>query len=82
MGLREHVTEVATTLGVTDIEVSPREVDAWSPKGFVFAATGGHSLVVSRWDDDTARDMYRSAIRDLRLGLEPCGDPECEECCR
>lgn len=79
MSTRRRVEEEARRLGVT-LDIRDGDVDAWSPKGWVFAATGCHSLVASRWDDEKQADLYRSVLADLRLGLSPCEDPECEGC--
>ena len=56
------------------------EVAAESPRGFVFAGTGTHGTVSEAEAGKPAADAWRGILADLRGGLSPCKDPDCEIC--
>ena len=69
-------------LGCTDYRLgmcgSTYELDAWSPKGFVWCATDCHSLVVSYYTDWSAARV--AMLDDLKAGTKPCTVADCEGC--
>lgn len=56
-------------------------VEAYSKPGVVFVASGCHSLVVNDgYGGGSAAEVWASALEDLRLGVEPCTEVDCEGC--
>lgn len=70
--MREHRADVQdlSRPGVIDLNL-------WSPVGFMWAATDCHSLTVR---DTVVLRGWRSLAEDLRSGLVPCDNAECETC--
>jgi hypothetical protein len=54
------------------------DMDAWSPAGVVWVATGCHSLTCYSVNDTDYG--WRSLRDDLRYGVAPCTNAECETC--
>jgi hypothetical protein len=53
-------------------------LSVWSPTGLVWRSTGGHSLSVSYHTDRPAG--WRWLLGELRQGVEPCDNDDCETC--
>lgn len=53
-------------------------LNLWSPPGVIWTATGCHALVA--YDYGSRPLGWKSLLRDLRLGVEPCTTPNCEGC--
>lgn len=51
-----------------------------APKKFVFKGTGLHFIDLYYDDGWKKGEVYASLFDDLDMGLEECGNPECEGC--
>ena len=81
----------ALSLGV-DLTEDGAVLEAWSPVGSVFAANGGHCIVVCYeftdvpWPQSpklipgTKADCRADMGEQLAMGLEPCANPDCDTC--
>lgn len=77
---RQEVLSLAAAAGA-DLEVEDGpglHASVWAPAGVNWKATGGHSVSVHYFTDRPAG--WADLAADLRLGTEPCTDPECDTC--
>jgi hypothetical protein len=79
MATRRQIAALARKLGAEVSFNAPLDIDAVAPRGFVFRASGCHSLVASA-EDGADREVRRLMYDDLLLGIEACEDPTCEHC--
>lgn len=82
MSVKQDVLKLAKSIGV-GVDYGGSGVDfevvLTCPKGLRFEP-GRHTAVNAIWDDMNSRDCWKGALEDLRNGVEPCDDPECEWC--
>jgi len=52
-------------------------LDVWLPAGLAWRTTGCHSLVVR---EETRPAVWRELLAELREGVEPCDNTECDTC--
>jgi len=75
---RQTAMSLLARYGATDDFIdNGTYLDAWSPRGTVWGASGNHSLVVAGTD---RAEMWRALVQDLRHGVEPCETVDCEGC--
>jgi len=83
MTTRQRVELLAIELGVAVEWCGENSIDAWSPAGKVFAATGTHCVVAARsahGDDIPAAMLWRLILDDLEAGLDDCTVDDCDIC--
>ena len=76
----EQLKAAIKKYGLTDVKIDPNDIDAGSPKGYIFNATECHTLVASIWDDETPAQIRYMFIKDLQQGLSKCNDEKCDYC--
>jgi hypothetical protein len=80
MTTKKQIERLAAKLNVEVSFNTDFDIDAVSPRGFLFATSGCHSLVASAWDNDSAADVRQMMMDDLRGGLVKCDYSNCEHC--
>lgn len=75
---RKKIRQFCQDRGI-DLLESKKELVADSPIGKHFAANYCHSIVSSRWDDETIEDCWKDIWNSLQYGLEDC-EEDCETC--
>lgn len=68
----------ADLLDMSHPGVAMMDVNVWSPVGSMWKATGCHSLTAYNYTD--ARAGWTWLLNELRTGMEPCDNKECETC--
>lgn len=79
MGYKQKVLSLAEQMGV-EVTQRDREVVMEAPDGHLFTGPQVHGVVASKWDDESFDDLWKRSLDDLRDGIEPCTDDECEIC--
>jgi hypothetical protein len=70
---------LAADLGA-DLRQVDRELTCEAPARMVWVATDTHELIAAQeWGEPLAA-CWSQMVSDLRLGLRPCGDADCEWC--
>lgn len=76
---KREAYRLAEAMGVK-IEEFGDSVELEAPRGSVMKASMSHCAVTGRWDLDSAVKMWHGVVRDLKAGVEPCTEADCEYC--
>lgn len=81
MATIQQVKAEAAARGVTvNYDRAAGELDAWSPKGWIFTASGCHCVAHHFERGPWAAGQLAHMLEDLQDGLTKCTDPDCDTC--
>lgn len=78
---RAEAEALAHTLGAS-IRWSGHDLCIEAPAGHLWAGALVHGVVCSPFREDRGKDaqLWARALDEMRPGLTPCTDPECDVC--
>lgn len=81
---KQFENELARHQGATlDQETIQFDFHVDAPRGFVWKASGCHCLTAPHANEQGQswkREAYDDLIDRMKMGLEPCGDADCQIC--